>query len=404
MSSSRFFLFLFCLFSLASPGALLAQGDRDVGAVVVRPGERGVIPVAIASEEAELRRLAEQAFGAHGGFQLVRERAAFTFTFRSAGSNRVTVEITSGNPPQVQFRETVSGENTRNALFRAADLAAAKTTGQRGFFAGRLTFIGERTGHKEVYTADLFLGEVVRQTNDRSESVTPRWARDGRRILYTTYFQSGFPDIYQIDLVGRSRSGFVTKRGTNTGARFSPDGSRIAMILSGEGNPEVYVSNSAGQQIRRLTRTNGAVQASPTWSPDGTRLAFVSDRDGRPQLFVIPSSGGTMRRIPTNISGNCTEPDWNPVHDNLIAFTAATSGRFAVAVFDFTTGQSRFVTRESGDAIEPVWLADGRHLIYTARTARSKTLMLLDTQTGQSTRLSSPDFGKVSQADFWIRR
>jgi TolB protein len=396
-------LLLLCLFLV--PSLVGQRGDIHIGDVTVPAGDRDVIPIFIASDSAEMRQQAEQAFSVHGGYRLVRDRsaAAFTFTFRPAGTNQVAIDISSGNPPRSQLQQTVTGTSPRNALFRAADVAVSRTSGQPGFFAGRLTFVGDRSGNKEIYVSDLFMTEFMQITQDRSQSVGPRWAPDGQRILYTTYFQSGFPDIFQIDLISRQRRPFINMRGTNTGARFSPDGNRVAMILSGEGTPEVYVSNAAGRQIRRLTRTT-SVQASPTWSPDGTQLAFTSDRDGRPQIFVMSASGGNMRRIPTNISGHCVEPDWNPRDPNLLAFTAAVSGRFAVAIYDFNTRQSRFVTQGSGDAIEPVWTNDGRHLIYTARTATSSQLMLLDTRTGRSSPLGSRNQGRTSQADFWIQR
>lgn len=391
--------FVLSMFLAASLGAR----EIDIGAIEVEGGGPDVIPVMIASEEGELRQAAERAFNAHGGYRVVRERsqASFVFSFRSGGGDRVSLDISSGNPPQSQFQQVVTGASVRNALYRAADLAVLKTSGQPGFFAGQLTFVGERTGAKEVYASDLFLGEARRLTNDGSDSVMPRWSPDGERILYTSYYRSGFPDIFMINVNSRSRTPFVAMRGTNTGARFNPDGSRVAMILSGEGNPELYVSNSQGKQIRRFTRTDG-VQSSPSWSPDGSRIVFTSDRDGRPQLFTISSSGTGMSRIPTNISGYCAEPDWNPRHSNLIAFTAAVSGRFAVAIYDFSKRESRFLTQGPADAIEPRWTNDGRHLLFTARTSNSSMLMLMDTETGSTTTLSSRDWGKVSQADFWI--
>jgi TolB protein len=49
------------------------------------------------------------------------------------------------------------------------------------------------------------------------------------------------------------------------------------------------------------------------------------------------------------------------------------------------------------DAVEPSWLADGRHLVYTARSANTRSIWLLDTETGQATRLSGQELGMVSQ-------
>lgn len=263
---------------LAAAGLLGVPGSAqeiDIGRIEVEGGARGVIPVFIHSEQAELRQAAERAFNVHGGYRLVRERsgASFIFTFRSTGGTSVSLDIASGNPPRSQFQQTVSGTSPLNALYRAADLAVTKTSGQPGFFAGQLVFVSDRTGAKEVYLSDLFQTEVRQLTRDGSDSVVPRWSPDGRKIVYTSYYRSGFPDIFQINLANQRREEFVSVRGTNTGARFSPDGSRVAMILSGEGHPELYVANSSGRQIRRLTRTN-AVQSSPSWSPDGSRIVF----------------------------------------------------------------------------------------------------------------------------------
>lgn len=375
--------------------------EIDIGRVEVQ-GDARIVPVLIESNQADLKALAERAFSAHGGFRVVRDRsaAAFVFRFQGDGNNRVELGITSGSG---SFRETVSGSSPANALYRAADLAVRKTTGQPGFFAGKLAFIADRSGAKEVYTSDLFLAEVRQLTRDGADSVGPRWAPDGRNLLYTSYYRSGFPDIYRIDTTTNRRTPFVSVRGTNTGARYSPNGRNVAMVLSGSGNPEVYISDSEGKQIRRLTRTE-AVQSSPSWSPDGSRLVFTSDRNGRPQLFTMRASGGDMSRIPTNISGNCTEPDWNPRDANLIAFTAAVGGRFAIALYDFNKRESRFLTQGPGDAVAPAWTNDGRHLVYTARTSTTSRLMLLDTHTGKSTALSSDRMGKATHADFWIAR
>jgi TolB protein len=91
---------------------------------------------------------------------------------------------------------------------------------------------------------------------------------------------------------------------------------------------------------------------------------------------------------------------WNPRDPNEIAFTVGVGVGFQVAVYDFTRHQSKILTRESGDAVEPTWVSDGRHLIYTARTGHSSQLCLLDTETGKSSPLNSLKFGRAYQASF----
>jgi TolB protein len=297
--------------------------------------------------------------------------------------------------------QVVNGSSTRNALLRAADVAVRATSNLPGFFASRLAFISERTGKPEVYTGDLFFGEVRQLTSDNAQALTPRWSPDGSRILYTSYFRSGFPDIFQIDLNTLQRTTFVSFKGTNSGARFSPDGRQVVMILSGEGNPEVYVSNAQGRQVSRRTRTANAVESSPSFSPDGSQIVFTSDAAGGPQLYVMPAAGGSPRRLATNISGYCAEPDWNRVDANKIVFTIRQGRGFQVAVHDMSGRTPTTVVSSkipSTDVIEPSWLPDGRHIVCTARAANQRALWIVDTETGKATRISPAAMGQASQA------
>ena len=214
------------------------------------------------------------------------------------GGTQVRVDVTRGSGGAPVVSQVVTGTSARNALLRAADIAVEQTNGMglKGFFAARLTFVGERTGHQEIYTSDLFFGEVKQITRDNSNALMPRWAPDGARIIYTSFFRSGFPDIFLIDLASGRRDTFVSLKGTNQGARFSPNGQQVAMVLSGEGTPEIYLSNAQGKQISRKTRSD-AVKSSPVFSPDGSRLVFASEPG--PQLYVHVSR---WRRSPAHRS------------------------------------------------------------------------------------------------------
>jgi TolB protein len=292
----------------------------------------------------------------------------------------------------------VTGTSQRNALLRAADVAVKATSGLNGFFASKLAFISERTGKQEIYTGDLFFGEVKQITRDNAQAMTPRWSPDGNRIVYTSFYKSGFPDIFLIDLATLQRTTFVSLKGTNSGARFSPNGQQVALILSGEGNPEVYVANAQGRSISRRTRTS-AVESSPSFSPDGSQLIFTSDSAGGPQLYVMAAAGGSPRRLATNISGYCAEPDWSRGNPNLIAFTVRSGRGFQIAVHDLSgKTPTKVVSRAPTDAVEPSWLADGRHVVFTQRGANTRALYLLDTETGKSTRISPEGMGQTSQA------
>ena len=367
---------------------------------IVRQSDREVKLISILSSDKAVQNRIITAFNLHGAYAIKPSgQSNFTFRFIPVGSDRMQLAIESGNPLKTQYTETVSGRDREEAALRAADLAVFKTLGVPGFFTGKLAFVGDRSGHSEIYTTDLLFTRVRQITRDQSHSVLPHWSPDASRINYTSYYRNGFPDIYTIDLATLQRNTMASFKGTNMGGEYNPRGTEVAMVLSGTGNTEIYIGNSLGRNLRRITRSP-AVESDPTWSPNGERIAFTSNRLGKPQLFEVSTRGGDAKRIPTNNSGNCTEPTWNPRHANIIAFTAAVGKEFEIALFDFNKKQSRWLTRGAGDAIEPCWTQDGRHLVYTARTKKSRRLILIDTVTGKMQRLSPDNLGNVFQAAY----
>ncbi len=402
-------------------GLTSAFAQRDIGVVTVTADNK-TIPVRVSANTPELNQLALQAFGAHGRYRVVASGFTYDIKFTQVTGTQVRVDIGKGSRLTVEGTNasgnTVSssgsagsalvhsgvatGSTARNALLRAADIAVEKTNGMglKGFFTAKIAFIGERTGKKEIYVSDLFLGEAKQITRDNAQALGPRWAPDGSKLLYTSYYKSGFPDIFQIDLGSYQRTTFVSFKGTNSGARYSPNGQQVAMVLSGEGNAEIYVSNAQGRGVSRRTRTD-SVEASPCFSPDSSRIVFTSDTAGGPQLYIIPAGGGSMQRVPTNISGYCAEPDWSRANPNKIAFTMKIGKGYQIAVHDFTKGKSEQVSHAPFDGVEPSWLADGRHIVYTARDRSTSRLCILDTESGKSVPISPANFGIAMQANVW---
>ena len=391
-------LSLLCIFSF-----FLAPQPIFSNTIVLPPiirNDEGKLAINVDSSDPNISNLARRAFSLHGGILVAEEAvdALFLVKIEPAGDSSVLLTLGSGQPYTEQLRRTVSGRDLQNAVLRACDIVVEATLQSEGFFAGRLAFVCKQNGFSELYTSDLLFTRISPLTADRALIAGPKWSPDGRSLLFTSYFKSGFPDIYRIDVDSRRKTPIATFKGLNSGGTFSPDGRQIAMSLSGTGNSEIYVSDSRGKNIRRLT-TNKSLETSPSWSPDGRRLVYTSDAPGKPQLYEISSSGGPTRRIPTNISSYCSEPAWNPVDENLIAFTVAVRGGFQIALYDAKKGSSVILTR-GPSSLEPTWLRDGRHLVFTQRKGSIIRLMLLDTKTKEVRALHAPSFGEASMATY----
>lgn len=385
----------FAIFSINA----YSQKVIDAGVVSIDKGTSKVpvYRISISSDSNELKANAERAFSSHGSYDIVPKASSqFVFGFTNVGVNAVKLSISGSG----FFEQIVYGSNTFEALMKACDLAVSKTLGGNGYFAGKIAFACTKTGNKEIFYGDLFFNRVRQLTNDKSESIFPMWSMDGTRILYSGYYRSGFMDLYECDLSKNTRRPFASYRGANTGGAPSPDGRRVALILTTSGNAEIWLADTNGRNLKKITNTS-AVESSPSWSSDGKTIVFASDARGGPQIYRMSVNGGRPNRVPTNISGYCSEPSVNPVDSNKIVFTAAVSRGFQVAVYDAATKKSTFITSGSERCSQPKWCSDGRHVIFTKEKGGRRSLWLVDSERGKQTLLHSKSLGSCSEASFF---
>lgn len=258
---------------------------------------------------------------------------------------------------------------------QVADDLVRKVTGKPTFFLAKLAMVGSKTGARELYVADSSARTVTQVTSDRAGAVKPRWSPDNRLVSYTSFIKR-YPDVYTIDLVTGQRQRVAAFPGVNSGGAISPDGRSMALILSKDGNPDLYVMNLATRGLTRLTRTPTAVEGSPAWSPDGSQIVYVSDASGSPQLYVVSSRGGTPVRLTTTGLQNAA-PDWGP--NGLIACQSLVGGKFQIAVIDPKTRASRIVTDYQAAYEDPSWAPDGRHIACSRAVQYQYSICLLDT-------------------------
>jgi dipeptidyl aminopeptidase/acylaminoacyl peptidase len=107
--------------------------------------------------------------------------------------------------------------------------------------------------------------------------------------------------------------------------RFSPDGSRLSMTVTGPPDThgrdrDVWVADVQGRKPRRVT-TSEKADYHGRWSPDGQTLAFLSERRDRAQIYLLPLAGGesfALTESKTAVQGFEWAPDGKS-----IAFLAA---------------------------------------------------------------------------------
>ena len=320
------------------------------------------------------------------GFSFVSPDAA---QYLISGSNAGNVQgrVTDRFSKSVLLARSYTGASLRREAHAFADDMVLAITGKKGIAQTKIAFkVEQPDGNGEIYVADFDGYNPQAVTHDGAIVAAPAWV-PGRLAVYYTSYKLGNPDIFYHDLSTGQRRAVARYSGLNTSAAVSPDGTRVAMILSKAGSPNVYVGNADGTDLKRLTTTSE--DSSPCWSPDGQWLCFATKINSRRLLAKVPAGGGEVQILRTVGVSNPTEPDWSP-DGKWLAFTAQ-MGEFDVCVVPAGGGTATVLT--SGE--DPSWAPNSRTLVYARRTASYRyVLSLLDAPTKQV-----KDVARVSGSD-----
>src|SRR5262249_7713397 len=70
---------------------------------------------------------------------------------------------------------------------------------------------------------------------------------------------------------------------------LSPDGRRLSVVRTIQGNFDIWLRNVASGTFQRFT-SDPAVDLTHVWSPDGKQIAFASNRTGAYKLYLKAST------------------------------------------------------------------------------------------------------------------
>ena len=197
------------------------------------------------------------------------------------------------------------------------------------------------------------------------------------------------------------------------GPELSPDGRRVAMWRTVQGNTDLWLLDVLRRGMPRLT-FDAAADSVPVWSPDGMRLAFTSNRAGPFNLYVKASNGSGAEARLVDSPNPMVPQDWSkdgrwllyyevhpttgrdlwtidmtspdhtprvvantPAQEALaqfspdgrwVAYQTNESGRFEVVVQPFPEAGSKWQVSAAG-GVAPRWRADGQELYFVAPDA-----------------------------------
>ncbi|MFK8081826.1 MAG: Tol-Pal system beta propeller repeat protein TolB [Granulosicoccus sp.] len=294
------------------------------------------------------------------------------------------------------FSFRVSDQTLRSAAHQISDEVYEEILGIPGAFNTQIAFVsvegrvGSRTYQLQLADAD---GENPQAMLTSPRPIlSPAWAPDGVRIAYVSFENRTQSAIYIQDRQKGSRVKAISKAGINGAPSWSPDGERLALTLSHEGNPEVYVFQIDSGSLRRIT-DSAAIDTEAVWVDNDT-IVFTSDRSGGPQLYEVSARGGRASRI--TFEGSYNASATVSADGSTLAFVHGAGAGFQIAAIDRRSGLFQVLTQGTLDE-SPSFAPNGQMIIYATEKNGRGTLgaVSLDGSVVQS--LSLDDGGSVRE-------
>ncbi len=250
----------------------------------------------------------------------------------------------------------------RNLSHTVADEVVYRLSGEWGIASTKIAFITEIGDAKELVVMDYDGWNPTVLTRQKSLCLSPGWSPEGKKLIFSLYRLS--TDIGSELAIYNFKDNQISRlprfKGSTSSPIFSPDGEKIAFTVTYQGNPDIYVADSDGKNVRRLTNSP-AIDTAPCWSPNGKLIAFTSDRSGSPQVYIMDADGTNVRRLTYNNNYNAS-PDWSPKGD-AIAYVSQENHGFQIYLIKPDGENARCITDGNASYENPSWSPNGQHLV-----------------------------------------
>lgn len=230
-----------------------------------------------------------------------------------------------------------------------------------------LIFVSDRNARiEDLYRVKSDGSELENLTNtpERSEW-DPKWSPDGTKIAFASHIIGDY-GIYIIDSDGSNMTRLTENLVWGSLLNWSYDSTKIVFDSLLEGQYEIYTLNAGdGSQMRNLS-IHPSRDQFPYWSPDGTQVVFWSERDGNGEVYVVNIDGTELTNLTNNdhsdvISYHATP--WSP-DGTVLLFSSYRDNNWEIYVVRRDGTDLINLTESPGSDNSPIWSPNGAEIAF----------------------------------------
>jgi Tol biopolymer transport system component len=247
---------------------------------------------------------------------------------------------------------------------------------------GRVAFVSNRTGTRQIYTS-RYDGTGIQQLTSLGSNFDPSFSMDGGRIAFVST-RDGSNEIYTMTADGKTQTRVTNNAIAESKPSWSPTGFGISFAGIVGTDSDIYrIHAKGGGQVDLTPNTPTFFDANASWSPGGILIAFDStnrEGDGKTNIYTMNNVNGSgLLKLTT--TGSDSHPSWAPDNKNL-TFQSARNAE--------TPGPTLFASIQKPDGI----LAFSDHLLVTQ--FNKDHVISVDSAGNQTTFADLPSTGNAS--------
>lgn len=319
---------------------------------------------------------------------------------RGGNAQLYLLPVDGGEARQLtQFKRGIGGgiawsPDGGQIAFSAVTDAAAPDISKEAYRLDRTVYRFDGIGYlddavQDIYVLDIASGAIKQVSDDRGNNCNPRWAPDGRSILYDANMRfdnsrAMTPDLKTVDLEGRQTL-LLEDWASVDKANFTPDGGRIVFVgRPDDGKPigsksDLYVLDLATGEISCRTQTldvgvggrlsldmpvAGLNLPNLLVSDDGAYAYATVQRGGTDHIYRIALRGEEDCQPVTQ--GDCAVFPLDRQGEKLLYARTSLNAPPDLVLAERGGGASRQLSELNGKMLDEIALPETEHLTWNS--------------------------------------